>query len=506
MLDIEHNGNKVHISYFDSDGNNRLLSYTLSPNEQYDWAYASQNDKNRIKGYLSWDGRPVKKREVKQTFSKFRLFEFLENLSDQDKEAIYAMNYPKMYFVDIEVGVSDEGFPHAEKAEQPVTTIALCNQKGHIFVLGLKPLNEDEISDIQKNINEHINNNSAGINKEWKLKYLYFENEKNMLYAFTHKFVKKMPCLTGWNFVEFDWQYLVNRCKKFDIDLASEASPTNTWHGWRKQPNHRLVFDYMEVYQKWDKKIKVKESGSLDWVANAALGINKVKYSGTLPELYEKDYKWYIFYNAIDACFVEMIDEKLNTFSTFLSLTNASKVPQLQTFSSNYIAERLLFSEYYQQKRILLKDPNKKKEDVSAGYGGAYVKEPKLGIRHNIFSMDFTSMYPSIMLQYNIGVDTYLGKLETPDSTEFYNEQTGNWEEFNPEKHLLTAFLENDNSEKVLNNNSQYTGGAVFSKENNSTLSNFVGKLFDKRYSYKRGAGEIENEIQKLEKMLNDKS
>ena len=59
---------------------------------------------------------------------------------------------------------------------------------------------------------------------------------------------------------------------------------------------HRVVVDYLEVYKKWDRIIDVKENNTLDFVAKTALGIQKVKYPGTLQELYESDYDKYVFF------------------------------------------------------------------------------------------------------------------------------------------------------------------------------------------------------------------
>ena len=74
-------------------------------------------------------------------------------------------------------------------------------------------------------------------------------------------------------------------------------------------PQHKLIVDYMTIYMKWDKTVEVKENNQLDFVAESTLEINKVKYSGSFQDLYNKDYDRHVFYNAIDSV-LENTDKK----------------------------------------------------------------------------------------------------------------------------------------------------------------------------------------------------
>jgi hypothetical protein len=64
-------------------------------------------------------------------------------------------------------------------------------------------------------------------------------------------------------------------------------------------PAHRLVFDYMQLYEICDTSIKVKESSSLDYVAGKLVGVNKIKYTGSLSKLYEEDFEKFMYYNTL---------------------------------------------------------------------------------------------------------------------------------------------------------------------------------------------------------------
>ena len=83
----------------------------------------------------------------------------------------------------------------------------------------------------------------------------------------------------------------------------------------------------MDLYQNWDRTISVKESSALDYVSNTLLKIGKIKYNGNLQDLYNDDYEKYIYYNGVDSILVYLIDEKLKTMQTLLTLANICKIP-----------------------------------------------------------------------------------------------------------------------------------------------------------------------------------
>ena len=62
------------------------------------------------------------------------------------------------------------------------------------------------------------------IDEEFYFYSLNVLNEYDMLYTFMMSFVKKFSMMTGWNYIKFDWQYIVNRCKKLGIDPSISFS------------------------------------------------------------------------------------------------------------------------------------------------------------------------------------------------------------------------------------------------------------------------------------------
>jgi DNA polymerase elongation subunit (family B) len=215
--------------------------------------------------------------------------------------------------------------------------------------------------------------------------------------------------MIGWNFLGFDWKYIFNRCRKLGIDPSS-ASPTKKLQGNDNLPMHIGVIDYLDVYRRWDRTVAIKENNTLDFVSNAVLGVTKLKYNGSLQELYEKDYDKYILYNAIDAALVCLIHKKLKTINSIFSVSNMCNLSIYKASSAVNLTEALLWKGYYERNMVIA---DKKVETPRGAYEGAYVKEPEPGIFRAATCFDYASLYPSIMRQYNISPESFVNKIPT---------------------------------------------------------------------------------------------
>jgi len=195
---------------------------------------------------------------------------------------------------------------------------------------------------------------------------------------------------------------------------VSWISPTGQWYQHKIKdrnrdvivmlPQHKLIVDYMSIYQKWDRTIEVKENDTLDFVAEAALGIQKVKYPGTLQELYKKDYPQFIFYNAIDAVLIELLNDKLKTMRTFLGLGNITRVEAMSAFSPISMLEATLTRYAYLRGQVFPKKDYRKERE---SYEGAFVFEPIPNLYEWVASFDFASLYPSIMRQFKLSIENF---------------------------------------------------------------------------------------------------
>ena len=301
---------KLIISYVDKSGDIKLKYYDWPTPQKY--VVCSDDDVNKHPQYKSWDGRHVKLEQVTHP-DRYAIYEFLDQLPEKEKDQIFEYNLPKVYFIDIETEIVD-GFPDAESAATRVLSVSIVYDD-KIILLGLK----DMPTDMQDRIRDNTNKYFEKFNVDYKFKYIKYEDEFDMLYAFFYKMVPKMPLLTGWNFTKYDWVYLVNRAKKlkkhvngmeYKIDPAVSSLTkrlNKVWMSTEEMPAHRMVFDYMQLYEICDTSIKVKESSSLDFVSSKLVGVDKIKYSGSLQRLYEDDFEMFMYYNAVESVLVQKI-------------------------------------------------------------------------------------------------------------------------------------------------------------------------------------------------------
>tara|TARA_B100001287_G_scaffold60595_1_gene48589 strand:+ start:451 stop:1857 length:1407 start_codon:yes stop_codon:yes gene_type:complete len=396
LLDIEQRENEIIVSYYNTEG---TVSFKRYPIEQYkNWVVTDDKDRYRDREIKNWDGRSVKLVNTRK-YNKFGLIYFIDCLPKEDQDEILAYNMPKTYFVDIETEIVD-GFPKAEDAKTRILNFSIITPDRKAIVLGLKDL--EGISDMENDTNEYF----KSLDSDWSLSYYKFKNEYDMVYNFVHKFMPKFPMMTGWNFVNYDWQYIVNRCKRLQIDI-SESAKTGAVDRVDGRPLHMGILDYMQLYDKYDRSVKVKESNRLDYVAGQVVKLKKIKYNGGLQELYENDYKKYVYYNIVDSCLVYYIDQKIKSMEVLLTLANITKMPLYKAASPVAMTEALMARKLMEEnKRIGTEAREDNKKDGK--YAGAFVKEPISGFYGGVSAFDFASLYPSIMRQFNISPDAYI--------------------------------------------------------------------------------------------------
>jgi DNA polymerase elongation subunit (family B) len=458
MIDIEQLDDRFRISHFGKDGKIQFKEIAIPKTEKYRWDLAGSDRSDPF--YKTWDGKPVKR--TKAFFlGKFRTEEFFCSLGEEVMKDVYEFNNPEVWFCDIEVEVGEE-FPDPAIAATPILTVALVNSEGRVFVMGLKPLSSDQILTLQAKMQDYF----KAFGTEIIFQYIHFQSEAEMLYTLFEDWFKKMPLITGWNFVGFDWKYLINRAKRIGID-PSRCSLNGVLKGDDNIPQHKVVVDYLELYKKWDRVVKIKENNKLDTVANAALGVSKIKYNGTFMDLYNTDFETYVYYNAVDTFLVYLIDKKLKTLQTFLMLGNVTRVEALKAFSPIWMTEAIVTREFYKQKMVVAEI---KKGVKNSSFEGAYVKQPNPGLYEWIATFDFASLYPSTMRQWNISPESFKGKnLDLQEG----------W--------IKTA------------------SGSVFDNTEDSVLRRILTDYYSQRKVAKKKSFDLEKEIDYLQKVLQSK-
>ena len=408
IIDIENLGESLKVSHFTEEGELAFLNLPILDRDRYVWRRASHGDRGVIKGWTSWDKHPVKIQKT-QKYDKYRITEILENYDKKITKPLWEYQVPKKYWVDIEVEVTDNKADSLDtaKAANKILTLAIASSTGKILVLGLKKLEPDRILDIEKRVNNHFKK----FNSKWTFNYRSFDSEFDMLYTFMAKLMHKMPLISGWNWFGYDWPYMLSRAKRLGID-PKICSPSGVLLTKQQIPQHGLMVDYMEIYKKWDRVIKVREANSLEYVAQASSGVGKVKYAGNLKTLYEEDFENYVFYNAVDSCLLDYIDHKLNTLSTFFKIALVTGVEINRALSPVWTTEVLMLREFLKRKRVILYE---QKDDETRKFEGAIVKTPLKGLHEWISLYDYASLYPNTMIQFGISPEIYIGKnLENP--------------------------------------------------------------------------------------------
>lgn len=411
ILDYEYKNGKVLLSYFNEKGNTEFKAYDwLSPMQ---WNVCSEKDISKSDNFRTWNGKPVKLERTRYP-NRYAIYEHIRK-QKLDLDDIFGYNKPKTWFCDIEVEVT-QGFPEAHLADNKITSIALINGN-KVILLGLKPLSDQEIEKMEKEMNEYF----SKFETNYKLKWIHCETEYELLDIFFNILIPKIPVLTGWNFIKYDWVYLVTRARKIGIN-PNTASPTGVLEKpWRKNqedykptyeelPKHKFVFDYMDIFEKWDNSIKIRESLSLDFISKSVLGVNKLDYDGTIKQLYHENWYKYCLYNCIDTALVQLIDQKQKTFDIMLSISNLAKIDIKSVLSQLRVTEGVLFDTYYNNGIVMAKNASvvSQNEDDKE-FDGGYVKFPCIGLKMWVVVFDYASLYPTAMRQFNIAPESFKG-------------------------------------------------------------------------------------------------
>lgn len=466
LLDIEQRDKEVMVSFYNKEGEVAFKRYPI--NQYQNWFVCDAKDREASNQFKNWDNRPVKLGTSRQ-FNKFSLVYFMDNLPEKDKEEIYAYNMPKTYFVDIETEIVD-GFPKAEEAKSRILTFSIITPNKKTIVLGLEDLSPEQISQIEKDTNEYFKQ----LDSDWTFQYIKFKSEYDMVYTFLYKFMPKFPMMSGWNFINYDWQYIVNRCKRLQIDIADSAL-TKAVDSTDSRPLHMGILDYMQLYDKYDKSVKVKESNALEYVAGQVLGFGKIKYNGGLQDLYRDDFKKYVYYNVVDSVLVYYIDQKLKSMEVLLTLANITRMPLYKAASPVAVTEALIARKMAESGfRIGTEQRSDGKKDTQ--YAGAFVKEPKVGFYHGVSAFDFASLYPSIMRQFNISPDAFVEKVPLSKI-----------EERRQDKNVIVC-----------------ENGVVYRNED-SMLKMILTDLYSKRKQYKSTSYELHTKAEHYKKLLEKK-
>ena len=308
-------------------------------------------------------------------------------------EMKFDMNQIRIFTLDIETG-AENGFPDIETADQEILLISLKDSHtGRITVFGSRPYEA----------------------KDPDVDYLEFKTEVGLLKAFLHFWISNFPdVITGWNVQLFDIPYIIKRIER--VIGEKESKMISPWKSilyreiyikGRKQIAYDIsgisCLDYLELYKKFT--YTNQESYRLDHICSVELGAKKLDHSeyDTFKEFYTKNWKKFVDYNIIDVRLVDQLDDKMKLIELAITMAYDAKVNFEDVYSQVRMWDNIIYV-YLSKRNLVIPPKHESRKDNK--YAGAYVKEPTPGIYDWVVSFDLNSLYPHLIMQYNLSPET----------------------------------------------------------------------------------------------------
>ena len=361
--------------------------------------------------------------------------------------------------IDIEVEC-ENGFPKPEEANDPLLSITLKNhQNKKIVVWGINDF-ENSRDDVS---------------------YIKCESEKHLIQSFLTFWEQHKPdVITGWNTEFFDIPYICNRViNQFDekelkrLSPWGNVTPRSVYKMGRSHQMYDIMgvanLDFLDLYRKFT--YTNQESYRLDHIAFVELGERKEgnPYE-TFKEWYIKDYQSFIEYNITDVELVDKLEDKMKLIDLCLTMAYDAKVNYIDVLGTTKYWDILIYN-HLRKKNIVI--PQKKEHEKSEKYEGAYVKDPIIGMHKWVMSFDLNSLYPHLIMQYNISPETLMGcPFKEKDITV---------------DKMLDGEVKDSIMQSLKDKNVTLTpNGALFRKDIRGFLPELMQSIYDERVKYKR--------------------
>ena len=372
--------------------------------------FVKSNKKTKYKTLDGESVEPVKPgtvRDCREFFKKYDgvdgfkifgnnryIFQYLSDKYPQD-EVKFDINQINLVTMDIEVK-SEQGFPDPESCSEEMLTISLQDYATkQITTWGRKPY-----TTTQENV-----------------KYYHFDDEIEMLNSFLYHWSKNPPdVITGWNVRLYDIPYLCGRISRIMGDKKCKllspwglVSQDEIYISGRRYNVYDIAgmttLDYLELYKKFT--YKAQESYRLDYIASVELGQKKLDHSefDTFKDFYTGNWKKFVDYNIIDVELVDRLEDKMKLIELALTMAYDAKVNYQDVMYQVRMWDTIIYN-YLKKRNIVI--PPKDTSDKNDKYAGAYVKEPIPGKYDWVVSFDLNSLYPHLIMQYNISPETLL--------------------------------------------------------------------------------------------------
>jgi len=383
-----------------------------------------------------------------------------------EPEIKFDVNKIKLTTLDIEVK-SENGFPDVESAAEEILLISIqdYNTK-QIRTWGQGEFNNKQDNVIYKSFNSEYELLNAFIN--W---WMIEENTPEVI--------------TGWNIELYDIPYLSRRLERvLGEKLMKRLSPwglvteDEIYIAGRRNIAYDIggvtQLDYLNLYKKFT--YKAQESYRLDYIASVELGQKKLDHSefDTFKDFYTKGWQKFVEYNIIDVELVDRLEDKMKLIELALTMAYDAKVNYEDVFYQVRMWDTIIYN-YLKKRNIVI--PPKNRSNKNEKYAGAYVKEPIPGKYDWVVSFDLNSLYPHLIMQYNISPETLL-ETKHPSVT-------------------VDKILNEELTFEMYQDNAICANGAMYRKDVRGFLPELMEKIYEDRTIYKKKMLEAKQQYEK---------
>ena len=380
------------------------------------------------------------------------IYQYISEKYPED-EIKFDISKIKLVTLDIEVA-SEHGFPDVESCSEEILAITIQDYTTkEIVTWGVKPFN----------------------NKQSNVTYHHCPSEYELLNHFINYWMVDVPdVVTGWNIQLYDIPYI---CKRLNRVLGEKLMKRfSNWglvtegEQYIKGRKHTTFdvggltqLDYLDLYKKFT--YKAQESYRLDYIAEVELGQKKLDHSefDTFKDFYTHGWQKYIEYNIVDVELVDRLEDKMKLIELALTMAYDAKVNYADVFYQVRMWDNIIYT-YLKKRNIVI--PPRNKTQKNEKYAGAYVKEPIPGMYDWVVSFDLNSLYPHLIMQYNISPETLL-------------------EERHPSV-TVDKILSGNLSFELYKDYAVCANGAMFRKDVRGFLPELMEKIYKDRTIYKK--------------------
>ena len=370
-----------------------------------------------------------------------------------ENEIKFDISQIKLVTLDIET-TAEKGFPDVESASEEILAITIQDYTTkQIITWGVKPF----------------------VNKQKNVTYRHCPTEQQLLGDFINYWMQDVPdVVTGWNIQLFDIPYI---CKRLNRVLGEKLM--KRFSNWGLvtegkifiQGREHVTFDvggltqldYLDLYKKFT--YKAQESYRLDYIAEVELGQKKLDHSefDTFKDFYTHGWQKFIEYNIVDVELVDRLEDKMKLIELALTMAYDAKVNYADVFYQVRMWDTIIYN-YLKKRNIVI--PPKIRSDKNEKYAGAYVKEPIPGKYDWVVSFDLNSLYPHLIMQYNISPETLLDERH-PTAT-------------------VDKILDEEINFELYKDNAVCANGAMYRKDVRGFLPELMEKMYGDRVIFKK--------------------